>query len=207
MSRLFVAVLPPSAVLEHVDRALALARAGTTADEGQGPVRWTPASDRHLTLAFYGGVPDGLEPEVVDGLAGIAAGTAPFDLALRGSGLFDRRTLWVGCGGDVAAMAALMDRTTALGAELIGRTDDRVRHRAHLTVGRVRDQARRSTSRRRAAPGVLPVQTLAHALAVYSGPAWTVEAFHLLRSELGAGPGGAALHTVVETFPLGAVAG
>ncbi|WP_199425178.1 RNA 2',3'-cyclic phosphodiesterase [Actinotalea solisilvae] len=207
MARLFVAVLPPPPVLEHVDRALVLARAGTAADEGQGPVRWTPAADRHLTLAFYGGVPDGLELEFVEALAGVAAVTPSFGLALRGSGLFDRRTLWIGCGGDVAAMTALTERTTAVGADLLGRTDDRVRHRAHLTVGRVRDQARRSASRRREAPGVVQVQTLAHALAVYSGPAWTVDAFHLLRSELGAGPGGAALHSVVETFALGAVAG
>lgn len=207
MRRLFAAVLPPAHVLEHVERALVLARAGTAADEGQGPVRWTPPGDRHLTLAFYGGVPDGVEPELVDGLAAIAADAGPFDLSLRGSGLFDRRTLWVGCGGDVAAMTSLMGRTTALGTALLGRTDDRVRHRAHLTVGRVRDQARRSSSRRREAPGVVGVQTLAHALAVYAGPTWTVDAIHLVRSELGAGPGGAALHEVVASFALGPVAG
>lgn len=205
--RLFAAVLPPPHVLDHLESALALARAGSATDDGQGPVRWTPPDDRHLTLAFYGGAPDGVVPELVDGLAELARGTERFELALRGSGLFDRRTLWIGCGGDVAAMTRLMDAASRLGAEVLGRTDDRVRSRAHLTVGRVRDQARRQSSRRRESPGVTAASALSHALAVYEGPAWTVDAVHLVRSELGAGPGGAALHEVVETFRLGAVAG
>lgn len=205
--RLFVAVLPPPHVLDHLERALALARAGSPIDDGQGPVRWTPADDRHLTVAFFGGTPDGAVPELKGGLASLATEHPPFDIALRGSGLFDRRTLWIGCGGDVAGMTALMEGASRLGTEVLGRTDDRVRSRAHLTVGRVRDQARRQSSRRREAPGVTAVTALSHALAVYEGPSWTVEAVHLIRSELGAGAGGAALHEVVESFALGPVAG
>ncbi|WP_182113670.1 MULTISPECIES: RNA 2',3'-cyclic phosphodiesterase [unclassified Actinotalea] len=201
--RLFAAVRPPRDVLDHVERALVLARAGTPTDDGQGPVRWTPPQDRHLTLAFYGEAPDGAVPELAQGLAGLAAATAPFGLSLQGSGLFDRRTLWIGCGGDVASMTALMDGAVSLGAEVLGRQDPRPRSRAHLTVGRVRDQARRRPTRGREQPGVAAVAALSHALAVYRGPGWRVEEIELVRSELGAGPGGAARHEVLEVLRLG----
>jgi RNA 2',3'-cyclic 3'-phosphodiesterase len=204
--RLFAAVRPPAEVLDHLERALVVARAGSPADDARGPVRWTPAGDRHLTLAFYGGVPEGVVPELVAGLAALAAEVEPFGLALRGAGLFDRRTLWTGCTGDLAALTTLMDGASRLGVEVTGRADERRRSRAHLTVGRVRDQARRRTVRREA-PGVAAVAVLAHALAVYEGPSWTVRRVELVRSELGAGPGGAARHELVESLALGAVAG
>lgn len=201
--RLFAAVRPPTDVLEHLERALVLARAGSATDDGRGPVRWTVPEDRHLTLAFYGEAPDGALPELEAGLERVAGATESFGLSLQGAGLFDRRTLWIGCGGDVEAMTGLMEDAGALGAEVLGRTDPRRRSRAHLTVGRVRDQARGRSSRRGEAPGVTAVAALAHALAVYRGPSWRVEELELVRSELGAGPGGGARHEVVGTWTIG----
>lgn len=222
--RLFAAVQPPPAVLDHLERALELARGG--GDQGRGPLRWTPPEDRHLTLAFYGGTPEGQVEELAAALASVAARTPPFEIALRGAGVFDRRTLWTGVQGDTGVLTGLMAEAGDLGAELLGRTDDRTRSRAHLTVARVRSAARR-TPRTRPPSGhgagqgaghgaghgsgragaTADVAALAHALAVYQGPSWTVGEIVLMSSVLGEGPSGGPRHDVVERFPLAAVAG
>lgn len=235
--RLFAAVVPPPEVLEHLELALRTVRG---VDGGKrGPLRWTDPGDRHLTLAFYGGVPDGYLDEVTRALDDVAAVTAPFGLALRGAGVFDGRTLWVGCTGEVDALQALMAGAAAVGTVALRREPDH-RSRAHLTVARVRSRSRRGGGRpgeRRQGgprPGERPgawgggshpmgprepgavagtgaepadVHALAHALAVYEGPAWTVRELVLMASDLGAGRGGAPRYDVVHRAPLAAVAG
>lgn len=226
--RLFAAVVPPPAVLEHLDEALAAVRAGMNPTDARGPLRWTDPEQRHLTLAFYGETPDGYVEDLGAGLAGVAASTEPFDVALRGAGVFDRRTLWIGVTGDTEALSGVMAGAAGIGTDLLGREDDRARSRAHLTVARVRSAARRHPSGRRrgaGAPGGTgpdrrggpaavdaadpggEVARLAHALAVYHGPTWPVGEIVLMASELGAGPSGGPRHEVLSRFPLGAVAG
>ncbi|GAA2728721.1 RNA 2',3'-cyclic phosphodiesterase [Cellulomonas aerilata] len=205
--RLFAAVLPPPRVLDHVEHALAAVRGPGEESGAVGPLRWAPPEDRHLTLAFYGEVPAGAAQDLAGGLAAVAAGHEPFDLQLRGAGVFDRRVFWIGVGGDVEAMAALTARSVDLGGEVTGRQDGRVRSRAHLTVARVRSQARGRSGphrRRGEAGGSGPdrVASLAHALAVYGGPLWTVEDFALVESRPGEGRGGGPAYTTVQTFPL-----
>ena len=58
--RLFVALTPPAAALADVDAALDPARTL------QPELRWIPVERWHLTLAFYGEVPD-------ESLAGVVA--------------------------------------------------------------------------------------------------------------------------------------
>lgn len=205
--RLFAAVRPPRQVLDHLDTALLVARTGTPGDDGRGPLRWTPAQDRHVTLGFYGRVPTGLEPELVEMLRDVADDTDPFELRLRGAGVFDRRTVWVGCAGE--QIAPLMAAAARVGWDLLGRVDDRVRSRAHLTVARVRPLARARGGRGGPAGGGADavVADLVHALAVYQGPSWPVDEIELIASEPGAGPGGGPRYETVERFRLGAVAG
>lgn len=212
--RLFAAVRPPVPVLDHLESSLGVVRAA--AGPGPGALRWTPPEDRHLTAAFYGSVPDGLLPELTADLDAACAGLRPFRLALRGAGLFDHRTLWAGVTGDVDAMAGLMAAAVRVGEDLLGRSDDRVRSRAHLTVARVRPTARGRTTPRRGVrdgrkpgdrPGPDVAADLVSALSVYEGPAWTVDSLELVRSELGAGEGGAPRHEVVARLRLGPVAG
>jgi 2'-5' RNA ligase len=208
--RLFVAVTPPVEVLDHLDLALATVRQGPAGRDDT--LRWSARETWHLTTAFYGEVPDGQVAALGAALAATASSIAPYQLALRGAGLFAHRTVWVGVGGDVARQRAVVD-ATAQAAALVGvATDERPRQRAHLTVGRTRAGARppgRTGARQaRARPGrpvtdLGGVDGLVRALAVYAGPTWTVAELSLQRSEPGAGRGGGPRYTVVQTLPLG----
>ncbi|MFS0706178.1 RNA 2',3'-cyclic phosphodiesterase [Cellulomonas sp. 179-A 9B4 NHS] len=211
--RLFAAVWPPTDVLDHLDLALAAVRPrGPGGDEA---VRWTAREAWHLTAAFYGSVPDALADDLATGLDDLAAGTAPFELALRGAGVFAHRTLWVGTGGDVEAMTRLAAGARAVGDAVGARPDERARNRPHLTVGRARPGSRPPHRRGQVrggrgpgerAPDVLPqdpVDAVAQALAVYDGPAWWVHAITLVESRPGEGRGGGPLYTTVREHALG----
>lgn len=217
--RLFAAILPPEDVLEHVEVALRTARASVGAVDSRGPVRWTEPSDRHLTLAFYGEVPDGAVAELADLLARRTAGTGELELRLRGAGVFDRRTLWIGVGGEVERWSALSATCVEVGEQVTGRAENRVRSRPHLTIGRVRSHVRRdaAAARRRGptgrgrtgtralgrVPPALPeVTDLVRALSVYEGPTWRAHEVALVRSRPGEGRGGGPLYEVVDRARL-----
>lgn len=206
--RLFAAVLPPAPALDHLETALVSVCGATDPGDARGPLRWTVPEDRHLTLAFYGEVPEGYLGELSRDLDAVAAGTGPFTLALRGAGVFDGRTVWVGCSEDTATLTRLMADAVAVGRDLLGRSDERVRSRAHLTVARVRARAagpgRPRTGR---GPAGAQAAAVAHALAVYQGPSWTVDEIALMASALGGGQGGSPRYVVVHRTALRAVAG
>jgi 2'-5' RNA ligase len=206
--RLFAAVWPPERVLDHLDVALGSVR-GTASGLSQA-VRWSARETWHLTTAFYGERPDGVVPGLGAELADVAAGIEPYELVLRGAGVFSHRTLWVGVGGDVEQQRAL-----TVGCVDAGNVADRrPRERAHLTVGRVRPGSRpprrtSSTNEGRVPRGAEPdgadvASGIVRALAVYEGPRWTVDELLLVSSQPGAGRGGGPLYDVVERFPLGA---
>ncbi|NCT89936.1 RNA 2',3'-cyclic phosphodiesterase [Cellulomonas sp. APG4] len=194
--RLFAAVRPPIPVLEHLSGALL----GVLGPSRPDDVRWTAEENWHLTLAFYGEVPEGAVEELTADLAGVARATAPFELSLRGAGVFSHRTLWIGASGDVQAMTGLSAAAAAVGADVTGREDDRPRHRPHLTVGRV--VAGRGGRARRTGRAVPQVQALVHALSLYEGPTWEVDHVLLVHSRPGAGRGGGPLYEDVARFDL-----
>ncbi|MBO3096226.1 RNA 2',3'-cyclic phosphodiesterase [Cellulomonas dongxiuzhuiae] len=218
--RLFAAVWPPDDVLDHLDLALAVVRRGSPSqDDG---VRWSARETWHLTAAFYGTLPDAVTDALGADLAQVAAEAEPFDLQLRGAGVFAHRTLWVGTGGDVATMAGLATAARAVGEAHGAPSDPRVRHRPHLTVGRARPGARppRRGSRATASGGraggpgpgrtpggdpreLDPAEVFEQALAVYEGPTWRVDALALVASRPGEGRGGGPLYATVATFALG----
>lgn len=209
--RLLAAVWPPDDVLDHVDLALAAVRPRGL---GEDAVRWTAREAWHLTAAFYGSVPDALAEDLAGGLDELAARTAPFELALRGAGVFAHRTLWVGVGGDVDAMTTLAAGARDVGDAVGARPDDRARNRPHLTVGRARPGSRpprrRGSPRGGRGPGERspgdavpdPVDVVAQALAVYDGPAWWVQAVTLVESRPGEGRGGGPLYRTCRTARL-----
>ncbi|KQR11194.1 RNA 2',3'-cyclic phosphodiesterase [Cellulomonas sp. Leaf334] len=208
--RLFAAVWPPQDVLDHLDLALASVRgapAGTSS-----AVRWSARETWHLTVAFYGEVPEGAVPGLAADLAELAAGIDPYELALRGAGVFSHRTLWVGVGGDLETQRAVTRGCVEAGEAAVGVTDNRPRDRPHLTVGRVRPGSR-PPRRRSSRPGQKPdarvpededvAASLVRALAVYEGPRWLVDELTLVSSQPGAGRGGGPLYERVDTFALG----
>jgi RNA 2',3'-cyclic 3'-phosphodiesterase len=183
MRRLFAAIVPPAEVREHLITALRPIRAFTGTES-----RWTDPDNWHITLAFYGNQPN--DAATVTHLLGDAAlCTPPLTLHLRGAGVFDSRTLWIGVGGDKAQLKRLM-------ADCLLDPELRHRQRAHLTVAR--------TGTRTRDPWLL--RDHAHALSVYSGPDFVVDQVHLLESHLGRGRSGGPKYEVVDTFPLGELA-
>jgi 2'-5' RNA ligase len=212
--RLFAAVQPPLVALGHLETALTTVRGGRP----EPSLRWTLPDDWHITLAFYGEAPEGYLDDVARALDDLGRTLPPFDAALRGAGLFDGRTLWVGCSD--GGWGPLMTGTGRIGAEVLGRPADR-RSRPHLTIARVSSRARGDVDRgardswdrrvrdsrdRGARDGRSSFSgepaSLAHALALYTGPTWTVGEIALMSSTLGAGLSGASRYDVVHRSPL-----
>lgn len=212
--RLFACLRPPSDVLEHLQHALD-GVAPVPLDAGPPPLRWVAPEQRHVTLAFYGGVPDGAVDELTGALAAVAATTAPLRVQLAGAGVFSGATLWVGArvvDHDERALVRLMTQAEAAG-EGISRLEPRDRQRAHLTVARLsaREQRESADRRRRSRRGdrrpvrapAVDLPAVAHALSVYRGPVWQAGEIELVESRLGTGRSGGPLHEVLTTLPLG----
>lgn len=174
--RLFVAVTPPPAVIEH----LAAAVEGVSAIPGAP--RWTPAERWHITLAFLGEV----DESTVDKIGPVVG--SPIRLAIAGAGTFpDRgapRVLWAGLTGDVPRLETLA-RTARRAARQARITLDRKPFRAHLTLGRWR-------------PGDVADRAVAKALADYRGPEFDITKCTLLRSRLGPNPS----YEMLREWPL-----
>lgn len=187
---MFVAVLPPTAALDHLEEFLAPRREARVAGH---PLRWTPMEQWHVTLAFLASVPDRSYDALVDRLGAAAARRRPVEARLAGGGAFPdpsrARVLWTGVDTDPVELerTAVGARHAASGA---GVEVDGSRFRPHVTLARV--------GRPMEATRWLRV------LETYAGPAWRVEEVALVASYLGEGPRNRARHEVVATFALGA---
>lgn len=179
MKRLFAAIVPPPEAREHLVTALRPIR-----EDSGGQLRWTDPDNWHLTLAFYGSQPNDAA-DVADTLTQATAFARPLTLELRGAGSFDRRTLWIGVGGQTRELKDLM-------AGCVLDPDERRRQRAHLTVAR-------ATSRTRDA---WLIDDHAHALSIYRGPTFNADEVVLLESHLGQGRSGGPKYEVVDSFML-----
>jgi len=188
--RLFVALEPSEAVrrrIAHAEAAMKRA-AGRAADE----VRWAPAENVHLTLQFLGAVPHERVKAVAEAVRAVAAGSRPLALEVEGAGGFPNarraRVLWLGLGGEVPALAALV---ADLGRRLapLGFAPEERPFTPHLTIGRARDG--------RGAPGL--GGALAEA-ALAEGMPWRPAEVVLFESHLS--PRGARYEAVLRA-PLG----
>ncbi|WP_454044124.1 RNA 2',3'-cyclic phosphodiesterase [Cellulosimicrobium sp. Marseille-Q8652] len=207
--RIFAAVYPDVAASDHLDLALGAVRAHEASRPDGAPlVRWTPRELWHVTVAFYGEVPDGAVPDLVDALAEVARATPALELGLHGAGVFDRRVLWVGVGGpraDLDHLRTLSASAAEAGAAAGARVDRRPRQRAHLTVARAAAGARQADRRagRRGRPTGPTLRDAlevpAAALAVYDGPRWQATRLAVVASDLGAGR---PVHHEIGSAPL-----
>ena len=186
--RLFAAVPVPEQVRDAVTVRLADVR-----DESR--LRWVRPEHLHVTLAFYGDVPDGRVDALAARLARAAGRVAPLRLRLGGPGTFGRpqaaRVLWLTIDGDVEALRRLAASARACGRR-VGLSGDALRpehrYRAHLTLARADPPA--------------DVRALLDRLQPAEPASWTAEQAHLVRSDLGRGPGGSAAHTVIAALAL-----
>ncbi|MGX2995370.1 RNA 2',3'-cyclic phosphodiesterase [Streptomyces sp. JNUCC 64] len=212
--RLYAGVLPPPSVTEELGRAVDALRDLP----GHDLLRWTGRPGWHLTLTFYGEVPEDSVPELTRRLARGAHRTEPFGLALAGSGSFGERSLWAGVTGDTRALRLLADRAEAAGRRTGLELREHRRYRPHLTLARARDgrpggPATNGRPRPAGRGGSGPagrdgadLRPHLDALADFAGTEWTVRELTLVRSNLPTGgvPGARPRYETVAALPLGA---
>lgn len=191
--RLFVALYPPPAALEHLARAVAQTRLATATAQGTN-VGLTPRERWHITLVFLGELPPARVSSASAALGEAVArwraqgGRAPA-LRLAGAGTFGRRrftVVWVGLADDLTGLrtfgAALRNRLRRHGLS----HDDKP-FRPHLTIARPGER--------------LPAAALAadlELLHAYRGPRWWATEVHLVHSR----PGPHPVHESITTHPL-----
>jgi RNA 2',3'-cyclic 3'-phosphodiesterase len=171
LMRLFVAIAPPSAVLDELDIQVEPFRARRL------DLRWTNREAWHVTLAFLGQVDEVATARLLPRLERAARRHHEIVLAFAGAGAFPSpgraNVLWSGISGDRGALARLAE-SVAAGASRAGASppDRGRRFQPHLTLARCRTPA--------------DVTELVEALGGYQGQLWTADRLHLVRSRLGA---------------------
>lgn len=180
---MFVALTPPQRVLDELARLTEELRAT------QRGLRWSRPEQAHLTLAFLGEVGEQTLPDLSRGLAQVATRTPPLELSLGGAGRFGSRVLWTSVRGDAETLGELAASVRAA-ADATGIPVEGLPYRPHLTLARSR-------------AGRTDLRGAVAALAGFEGTPWTARELHLVRSHLGAGPGGTAAHEAFETWALG----
>ena len=173
--RLFIALPLPNAViavLEEAQRALKKAAP-------QRAVTWVAPHNIHLTLKFLGEAPVSQCDAISQALSRVAGQHETFTLSAAGLGCFpgnrSPRVVWMGLGGDQAALRLLQESVERAIAPLGYPTENRP-FSPHLTLGRVRRDASREDARR-----------LGAVLGEVASPAemsWLAAELTLFRSEL-----------------------
>jgi len=183
--RMFVALVPPPAALDHLDDFLAPRR------EAGPDLRWTVPDQWHLTLAFMAEVADRHLDDLVERLGRAAARRTPFPVTLAGGGAFP----------DPVRAKVLFARVETDGPEL-GRLATGVRAAAGK-AGAAADGGRFHPHVTLARAG-RPVEATRwlRVLDAYRGETWPAEEVALVASYLGEGPRRRPRHEVVDTFPL-----
>lgn len=181
---MFVAVLPPTSVVEDLDAFLDVRR-----DAGGAP-RWSAAHQWHVTLAFMADAPERVVEPLVDAVAEAAARIARMSLSLNGGDCFPdvarARVLVAGLGGGEAL--APLARGVRSACSVVGAAPEGGPFRPHLTLGRFG----RPTDASR----------WVRVLGTYQGPAWTVEDVAVVASHLPRDRGHRPRHEVLARVPL-----
>ena len=174
--RLFVAVYPPAAACDDLERRLAGLNIAIAAGQGVN-TRLARRDTWHVTLAFLGEVAEERVGHVRTAIGRAVDGVSAPQFRLAGGGRFGRgrfTLLWVGVQGEALAGLARQVRRELKRARLP--YDDKP-FKPHLTVARPGDRLDRTA-----------VDADRAALAEYRGPAWRAETVELVRSHLGPKP-------------------
>jgi RNA 2',3'-cyclic 3'-phosphodiesterase len=185
--RLFVSVEPSAEAVAHLGSvvdALEVSRANA-------PGRSTRLASRdrwHVTIAFLGDVAsdriDRVEAAVGRAVEGA---TGPFVVNFAGGGTFGRgrfTVLWTGLAGDVGGLRRLAERVRRELRRARAPFDAKP-FRPHLTLARPGDRVERDL-----------IAADVTTLSTYVGPVWTVDAVHLVDSQLGPNP----VHTRLRSW-------
>jgi 2'-5' RNA ligase len=139
--RLFIAIPLPTAVAQRASRLLPETLPG---------LRRVRAENLHVTLAFLGWTPDDRLADVLAAAADAARVVERFDFVIDGAGTFPERgrprVVWLGIGEGFASVVALSEALAAALKRRALRFDERPLS-PHLTLARVRDEARLAEAR------------------------------------------------------------
>jgi 2'-5' RNA ligase len=109
-------------------------------------VRWVPVGNIHLTLKFFGNLPDPEIDPITQAAREVAQQHAPFHLQVTAAGAFPSmkspRVIWLGLGGDLMPLAKLYHGLEKSFATL-GHLPEGRAFNPHLTLGRVKSPANR----------------------------------------------------------------
>ncbi|MBI4642624.1 MAG: RNA 2',3'-cyclic phosphodiesterase [Deltaproteobacteria bacterium] len=109
-------------------------------------VRWVAVGNIHLTLKFFGNVPDNEIDAITLAAREVAENQAPFQLQATQAGAFPSmkspRVIWVGLGGDVIPLAQMYHKLEKA-FEVLGHLPEGRPFNPHLTLGRVKSPANR----------------------------------------------------------------
>jgi RNA 2',3'-cyclic 3'-phosphodiesterase len=182
---MFVAVVPPEPVIEHLDAFMEVRRQAAA-------FRWAARDSFHVTLAFLASVDPWRLDELTERLARAAARRTAFAAAIAGGGAFPNagraKVLWAGLDTDPLELGRLATGARAAAAKS-GIEVGGSRFRGHVTLARLGVPAE--------------VSNWVRLLDGYRGPTWTVSSIRLIESHLGEGPRGRPRYETVADFPLG----
>jgi RNA 2',3'-cyclic 3'-phosphodiesterase len=140
MIRAFLAIELPEALRDG------LAQVQGELKRSRADVRWVTPGNIHLTLKFFGNVPDDEIGPLAQAAREAAAATAPLQLKATGAGAFPNpnapRVVWLGLGGDLVPLTQLFYRLEKAFATL-GYPPEGRAFNPHLTLGRVKSPANR----------------------------------------------------------------
>ncbi|BCB81140.1 RNA 2',3'-cyclic phosphodiesterase [Phytohabitans flavus] len=176
--RLFVAVYPPEPVVHDFATCVERLRVSQAMRDGIN-TRVASRDNWHVTLAFLGDVPDDRGDDAAKAIERAAVLAEPFEVRLTGGGRFGRgrfTILWVGVGGEVAALGGL-SREVRRELKRARLAYDPKPLRPHLTVARPGDRLDR-----------VEVDADRATLDEYESPPWTVAEVVLMRSHPGPHP-------------------
>ncbi len=179
--RLFVALTPPGEIVEEL-------WADTGALRELAPdLRWTRPEQWHVTLAVRGEVADDVVAELVGRLHRAAARHPPLSLTLGGGGRFGHHVLWTQVQGDRDGLRRLAGSVRAAARRSRLPVEQRP-YRPHLTLAR--------------AAAASDLRPLVERLVAWQGRPWVATRLSLVRSRLGAGSDGSAVHEPIAGWPL-----
>ena len=186
MIRAFLAIDLPGSL------PLGLAQVQGKLKESGADVRWVPMGNIHLTLKFFGNIPEADVEAIAAAAREAAARQAPFTLQATEPGAFPSvkapRVVWLGLGGDVLPLSQFYSRLEKAFAALGHLPEDRAFH-PHLTLGRVKSPQGRERLAR-----------LLQNLPPMQWPPFQVKEVILFRSQLS--PQGST-YTPLKVIPLG----